>query len=528
MSETAQDLLAHSEAIDHPGAATAGQLAKRRDILRAALSDDGLAALLGARENIERELIEVEPEQLRAARLRIIGHFLANPSPAAPVRGRPALRQRMIKAERERQPVTPAAPRNLLEKLGARRVALLIVLAALVLCATLAVKLNGALGYLLMVATGGLYLTLMALLGTAIKKSLDGVLGAHTANRSGAGLFSTYIATSIVLGATAVLALLYFDYVTHAAAAAVADAEKLAAQAAARGAPVLHVNLLPSSATDDGEWSAGFGAFAGTFGDFFGGVLNPILTFGTVVGLTITILIQRSQLAEEKQRADDSAKVAKLQVFETTFFNLLNLHNAGIDDLRFTRGSVGMPAAGRSAFGAVLEEIHDLWVPDIGTYFKTLTPGDAYQLLQEQQNHVLGHYFRNLYQVLAFVDNHPASLAEGDWHSEHQARKRYTNILRAQLSSHELATLFYNCRRTTVDDGTFRELLVEYELLEHLPLEYDHGTHRLRIRGFDFAITRYVYEYLREGEGPAQPSGAFGKNPQIGAYLTMRTLLGLT
>lgn len=49
------------------------------------------------------------------------------------------------------------------------------------------------------------------------------------------------------------------------------------------------------------------GASYGTFGDFFGGVLNPILTFLTFMGLLFTILLQQSELKLTRKELKDSA-----------------------------------------------------------------------------------------------------------------------------------------------------------------------------------------------------------------------------
>ena len=39
----------------------------------------------------------------------------------------------------------------------------------------------------------------------------------------------------------------------------------------------------------------------GKFGDFFGGVLNPILTFLTFMGLLITIILQQKELQQSRR-----------------------------------------------------------------------------------------------------------------------------------------------------------------------------------------------------------------------------------
>lgn len=83
----------------------------------------------------------------------------------------------------------------------------------------------------------------------------------------------------------------------------------------------------------------------GAFGDFIGGILNPFLSFAAFISVLITVFMQQAQLkqnekqlemtrteltlsTEELKRSADAQTIqidtAKLQNFESTFFNLLN------------------------------------------------------------------------------------------------------------------------------------------------------------------------------------------------------------
>jgi len=67
---------------------------------------------------------------------------------------------------------------------------------------------------------------------------------------------------------------------------------------------------------DKGEW--------GTFGDFVGGVLNPILTFVTIVMLINSLKLQREaneQLIKDERRQE---KDVLLKRFEDGFYNLIS------------------------------------------------------------------------------------------------------------------------------------------------------------------------------------------------------------
>jgi len=168
------------------------------------------------------------------------------------------------------------------------------------------------------------------------------------------------------------------------------------------------------------------------------------------------------------------------------------------------------PSIGREVFAEVLHAIAYGQGP-----WKHRELLENYRTLQDQHNYVLGHYFRNLFQIIKLVDE-SAALSDIE-------KQKYASILRAQLSSDELALLMINCTDQLVDHGQFRTLLVRYRLLEHLPLirvesEFQYaGQNRIvvlanadSIKQFllvvNATITRKIYR------------GAFGTNPGLGGF----------
>jgi len=75
-----------------------------------------------------------------------------------------------------------------------------------------------------------------------------------------------------------------------------------------------------------------------------------------------------------------------------------------------------------------------------------------------------------------------------------------------------------------VDSGSFRILLVEYEFLEHITLEYLHLTHEIRVRGHNSSINHKIGQYLVPSFSTSEPTGAFGQNPQVAEYLMMQKI----
>lgn len=257
----------------------------------------------------------------------------------------------------------------------------------------------------------------------------------------------------------------------------------------------------------------------GPFGDFFGGMLNPIFTFLTFFGLIITIVIQRMELRLAREEYSKTAVALNTQAIENTFFNALDLHHEIVGGLTFDpnifpRDSTaeamrlaGMAThrkevvSGRPVFNAVITELRN----------RSSTPEQCltqYRFLQGKHNYVLGHYFRNLYQALKLVDTYETL--------EQEEKEKYTGILRSQLSSGELALLFLNCLPGMVDDGQFRNLLVRYRMLEHLPLEVKGELFLAAGNGLVLAdagtITEYLCEAPTTGLKAQKYRGAFGTN----------------
>lgn len=206
----------------------------------------------------------------------------------------------------------------------------------------------------------------------------------------------------------------------------------------------------------------------GEFGDFFGGVLNPILTFLMFIGLIITIVVQKSELslarvefAKTASALKEQSDSVKKQALENTFFNLLKLHSETLSSLCFNEDVLccsltvvpGERTSGRAVFSSILTWIHIEEFPQ-----KSL---ENYTNFQNSENHIVGHYFRGLYQILKFIDDSGLS--------DHE-KETYSRLFRAQLSADELALLYFNCICSSVDNGQFRTLLIKFKMLEHLRL----------------------------------------------------------
>ena len=95
-----------------------------------------------------------------------------------------------------------------------------------------------------------------------------------------------------------------------------------------------------------------------------------------------------------------------------------------------------------------------------GNYTTSITEAIdiEYNKFYELYGHLLGHYFRTIYNIVKFVDS--SALSE-------EQKMFYTNLVRAQLSKYELGLLFYNCL-SRYGRKRFLPLIIKYRLLKHL------------------------------------------------------------
>lgn len=207
------------------------------------------------------------------------------------------------------------------------------------------------------------------------------------------------------------------------------------------------------------------------FGDFIGGTLNPILAFFAFIALLYTIKLQsdalqmskdelqatREELSRSAKAQEEQSKslelqnqATNLQIFENTFFQLLNQHNEYLDLMLndnkityvvYSNDIIGGP----SVSGALAKN-------EVLIAFKKLN----------NEKRSIKNYFMTLYQILKFVDNKSKKYnIDG---------KFYTNIIRALIDDEVLRTLALNC--ITFHQFTdYKKYIEKYEFFEHIYVE---------------------------------------------------------
>jgi uncharacterized membrane protein len=220
----------------------------------------------------------------------------------------------------------------------------------------------------------------------------------------------------------------------------------------------------------------------GAFGDYFGGLLNPTFSLITLILLVLTIRLQLKELEytrkeleytrkELKKSADarkEQNKNQERQNFEGTFFQLLQLYHNQVNTLTLLTENMenGRELKGRECFLSFYKVLQDIYKNTVAE--KTVRSDikiieHSYKKLYSYgYQESLGHYFRNIYNIIFFVSEHE-NIDDKDKH-------KYINILRAQLSSYELCFIFYNClySKYVVKEVGFFNLVEKYYLFECL------------------------------------------------------------
>lgn len=178
--------------------------------------------------------------------------------------------------------------------------------------------------------------------------------------------------------------------------------------------------------------------------------------------------LQRNELKLTREVFKKQGETLALQQFESTFFNMVNLHHQIVNTMTLQRTKVTTPF-----FAAGMGNDAELRARDCFTAFysafkssfkiESIETDELKQINKNYSNFYklyqpyLGHYFRNLYNILKFIDKKNP----GD-------KFLYSNLLRAQLSSQELQLLFYNCL-SQFGRGKFKPLIEKYHFLQNMP-----------------------------------------------------------
>ena len=202
-------------------------------------------------------------------------------------------------------------------------------------------------------------------------------------------------------------------------------------------------------------------ALGSAIGESFG-PLNALFAALGFAAVLLTLYVQGNAL--RAQQRDQY-----LQRFDVTFFELLRLLRESKIDVQFSHSPsyrnekspkrlnlVGV-RSGQSAYSAAMRECrHWMKSPDIS---KEEISGLYLKYVHSRYESRLGPYFRLLYTILDRINN-DKFLGEDE-------KKFYGNLLRSQLSSHEVGLAGINGLAPVAKD--LSKLITKFRILKYLP-----------------------------------------------------------
>ncbi|WP_299988811.1 putative phage abortive infection protein [uncultured Pontibacter sp.] len=266
----------------------------------------------------------------------------------------------------------------------------------------------------------------------------------------------------------------------------------------------------------------------GIIGDFFGGVIGSLLSFIGVLLFFLALRLQSKELSLQRKELADTREVFTIQQFENTFFSLLktqqdirlninvthnkeivefdeysqehyssiavfdylrsvmrNFRNVIIDDFNELDNIKKVEQPSRQQVERKQELIDEIVaLTGENNYESVDTPEKiskaAYRYIYIIYSNQLGHYFRNLYHILLYLQDNEMRdrrFAMANFYSnssdfsleydlgEVAAKyKKYAAFVQAQMNSNELFLLFYN----SLFFPKLKNLLYHFNFLENL------------------------------------------------------------
>lgn len=263
----------------------------------------------------------------------------------------------------------------------------------------------------------------------------------------------------------------------------------------------------------------GYFAFSDAFNDG-SFVVNASLSaqYGTLVGGLVGSIFSLSGVLLLFETLNSQKYAFQRQQFENSFFNLLSIYRENVREMEHTPCECdAKPISGRRVFIELRKQFGEIYkkVKEISeTNHSGLTENQQVDIaftillfgIGESTKEVvdkalskynckdttdeiirefafnnaaeggydghqsrLGHYFRHLFQFVEFVDKAP--------YLNDQEKKQFIKIIRAQMSTFELAIFFINSLSTygkPWSDG-YKNLIEKYELIKNIPSGFIFG-----------------------------------------------------
>lgn len=208
----------------------------------------------------------------------------------------------------------------------------------------------------------------------------------------------------------------------------------------------------------------------GELGGFISGVSAPFLSISAFILLYLTYKSQKQELSESRKILKQQNETIDKQQFETTFFNLLNLHYTSINSINVTitnkkssngvNSETAITKTGKDSFITFYTVFKIFFDEETQKNKYTQIPEllliiQSYNIFHHEFKQNTEHYFKNLLHIIYFI-----KLARI------KNKEQYISIIIAQLSHYELMLLFYY--GISKFGNEFKPLIEEFHLLKNI------------------------------------------------------------
>lgn len=239
----------------------------------------------------------------------------------------------------------------------------------------------------------------------------------------------------------------------------------------------------------------GDGSQLGVIGDYFGGMLNPVFGFLSLLALLYTINIQlkalkiqseelkltreeleatREELARSAEAQEQSSAIFKQQQFETTFFSLINQLNREIE--QFHNDIIHKSEDGQFKRNEFIEYIKykTYTSNDVPRYLTQNPIEDMKEDFESRLERLMKdiYYFHNLIAKIPVLIKTVLNLIKNSDFKDGNLNPRenfYVNVVKSNLSREVL----YIITIIGYEDDSLRSLIEEYNLLEFMSFRFN-------------------------------------------------------
>lgn len=146
----------------------------------------------------------------------------------------------------------------------------------------------------------------------------------------------------------------------------------------------------------------------GQVGDFFGGTTVGLLSLASIVFVTAAIVMQKEELRLQRREVEKSReeyhltnKTLKKQQFDSTFFNMLNLHHSITNDLE-VEGTEG-----RAVMDVFLNQLLKIYNTDVYEEYTNKLKNEALLANDEEYKKLIWYSFFDYWKTKFIIHNEP-------------------------------------------------------------------------------------------------------------------------